>query len=437
MSDTAVNIESLSKAYRIGLKDLGRDSFVKAIFSAIISPFSNYKKLKNVSRISEEEESKDIIWALRDITLEIKKGEAVGIIGKNGAGKSTLLKVLSNITEPTKGRIEIFGRVASLLEVGTGFNPELTGRENIYLNGTILGMTKKEIDRKFDEIIDFSGVEQFIDTPIKRYSSGMKVRLAFAVAAHLEPEILIIDEVLAVGDMEFQRKCLGKMDEISKNDGRTILFVSHNMSAVKTLCDRAVLLKNGLVTSVGSSDNVINDYMNAFKSNTKDGIIPLNYPRHDYYKNKVYFRKILLKSEKGLVTDYFSYHQKIKIFIEVEVLDAIKDGTFMVIIESGNGEKISYSSTSDKENVWVVMQTGYHEFEIELAQNFLPGMYFISLLFVDRQGYPYDHVINVSDFTVGNMRGDGEAYYRWGKVLASVNTLCEWKFPEKIKLKKA
>ena len=193
----------------------------------------------------------DIFWALKDINFEVKKGEVLGIIGKNGAGKSTLLKILSRITEPTGGRIEIYGRIASLLEVGTGFNPELSGRENVYLNGTILGMTKKEIDLKFDEIIDFSGVEKFIDTPVKRYSSGMKVRLAFAVAAHLDPEILIIDEVLAVGDAEFQKKCLGKMHDVAENEGRTVLFVSHNMSAVQTLCSRSVVLENGCLIFLG------------------------------------------------------------------------------------------------------------------------------------------------------------------------------------------
>lgn len=203
-------------------------------------------------------------WALRDVSLEVRPGERIGIIGRNGAGKSTLLKLLARITEPSKGRIALRGRVASLLEVGTGFHPELTGRENIYLNGAILGMHRVEVKRKFDEIVAFAGVEKFLDTPVKRYSSGMYIRLAFAVAAHLEPEILIIDEVLAVGDIEFQRKCLGKMEEVSKNHGRTVLFVSHQLAAVRQLCSHAVWLADGRLVSEGDVDEVVNAYLRSF-----------------------------------------------------------------------------------------------------------------------------------------------------------------------------
>ncbi|SVD34109.1 uncharacterized protein METZ01_LOCUS386963, partial [marine metagenome] len=220
MSDIPIKVNNLSKRYRIGLKEELHDTFVGSMVEWFKSPFSNYKKVKSLSTFSNNGESDDIIWALKDVSFEVKRGEVLGIIGKNGAGKSTLLKILCRITGPTNGQISINGRIASLLEVGTGFHSELSGRENVYLNGTILGMTKSEIDKKFDQIIDFSGVEEFIDTPVKRYSSGMKVRLAFSVAAHLEPEILLIDEVLAVGDLEFQRKCLGKMEEVSQS-GRT------------------------------------------------------------------------------------------------------------------------------------------------------------------------------------------------------------------------
>ena len=207
-------------------------------------------------------ESREEFWALNDVSFDIMPGERVGIIGRNGAGKSTLLKLLSRITEPTKGKISLRGRVASLLEVGTGFHPELTGKENIFLNGAILGMHRNEIQRKFDEIVDFSGVENFLDTPVKRYSSGMYVRLAFAVAAHLEPEILIVDEVLAVGDAEFQKKCMGKMEEVSQGEGRTILFVSHNMAAVRQLCERGLLLQDGVATFVGAIEDALKYYMN-------------------------------------------------------------------------------------------------------------------------------------------------------------------------------
>ena len=259
----AINIENISKCYRIGRKEGRHDSLAKTILGSIKRPFSNFKKYRSLYKFNDSDSDSDIIWSLRDVSFKVEKGAVVGIIGSNGAGKSTLLKILSRITNPTSGKAEICGNVASLLEVGTGFHPELTGRENVYLNGTILGMRKKEIDNKFDEIVDFSGVERFIDTPVKRYSSGMKVRLAFAVAAHLEPDILIIDEVLAVGDTEFQKKCIGKMENVSM-DGRTVLFVSHNLAAVQMLCGHCVLLEKGAVAIDGSTDDVISFYLKKF-----------------------------------------------------------------------------------------------------------------------------------------------------------------------------
>jgi lipopolysaccharide transport system ATP-binding protein len=247
MSDhIAIRAESLGKKYIIGHQKSGdlREAFGQKI-----------KKIFREKTLEQEE-----FWALEDLNFEIRKGEAVGIIGRNGAGKSTLLKLLSRITEPTTGRFTIYGRVSSLLEVGTGFHSELSGRENIFLNGTILGMRRAEVKSKFDEIVDFSGVEKFIDTPIKHYSSGMKVRLAFSVAAHLEPEILIVDEVLAVGDAEFQKKCLGKMNEVSKSEGRTVLFVSHNMSIIKGLCETGLLIDNGRLRNHGQISDVVDQY---------------------------------------------------------------------------------------------------------------------------------------------------------------------------------
>lgn len=252
MSEIAIRVENLGKSYQIGQSKSGdlRESFSQW--------FNKIKGRKN--GYANEAEAKEF-WALKDVNFEVRQGEAVGIIGRNGAGKSTLLKILSRITQPTKGRFEINGRVSSLLEVGTGFHPELSGRENIFLNGTILGMSRQEVKAKFNEIVAFSGVERFIDTPVKHYSSGMKVRLAFSVAAHLEPELLIIDEVLAVGDADFQKKCLGKMDEVSKQEGRTVLFVSHNMGAVKALCTKGIFLKDSTVKSIGTTDLIIADYL--------------------------------------------------------------------------------------------------------------------------------------------------------------------------------
>ena len=247
MADNAIVVENISKKYHLGL--IGGGTLMETLGNRI-----SRKERRN--RTEEKE-----FWALKDISFNVKKGEVVGVIGKNGAGKSTLLKVISRITQPTGGQIKLNGRVASLLEVGTGFHPELTGRENIFLNGSILGMTRKEIKVKFDEIVDFSGVEKFIDTPVKRYSSGMYVRLAFAVAAHLEPEILIIDEVLAVGDLAFQKKCLGKMDKVAKS-GKTVLFVSHNMDSVKALCNRGILLNQGMCTYMGTAQETVDRYQN-------------------------------------------------------------------------------------------------------------------------------------------------------------------------------
>jgi lipopolysaccharide transport system ATP-binding protein len=254
MSDIAIRVENLGKRYRIGAAEKQATTLGQAVRRATTAPF-NYL----ISTLRGPTD-KEIIWALKDVSFEVKYGEVVGIIGRNGAGKSTLLKILSRITEPTKGRARVYGRVGSLLEVGTGFHKELTGRENIYMNGAILGMTRAEIKRKFDEIVDFAGVEQFIDTPVKRYSSGMRIRLAFAVAAHLEPEILLIDEVLAVGDAEFQKKCLGKMDEVAKG-GRTVLFVSHNMGQMTKLCQRTMLLEDGYLKLDDTSQVVVDQYL--------------------------------------------------------------------------------------------------------------------------------------------------------------------------------
>lgn len=265
MSINAIVAENISKRYRIGLKEQMYDSLAGALVSWIKYPLSNYNRLRKLSKFDENGHAEDIIWALKDISFEVPEGEVLGIIGRNGAGKSTLLKILSRITDPTTGVIKIKNKISSLLEVGTGFHPELTGRENIYLNGTIIGMSKKEIDKKFDAIVDFSGVEKFIDTPIKRYSTGMKVRLAFAVAAHIEPEILIIDEVLAVGDIEFQKKCLGKMESVAKQ-GRTVLFVSHNMDTVLSLCNRTILLEDGKILLDGDTKSVIQEYREKFVS---------------------------------------------------------------------------------------------------------------------------------------------------------------------------
>ena len=264
MKQLAIKAENISKQYRLGEVGTGTLTHdLNRFWSKVRGKEDPYLKIGEANDRSSKGDS-DYVWSLRDINFEIEQGDAVGIIGRNGAGKSTLLKLLSKVTKPTTGNFKVNGRIASLLEVGTGFNPEMTGRENIYLNGAILGMRRAEITKKFDEIVAFSGVERYIDTPVKRYSSGMYVRLAFAVAAHLESEILIVDEVLAVGDAEFQKKCLGKMGDVSKGEGRTVLFVSHNLGSVKTLCNNGILLNSGKQVFSGDIDSTINFYNNTF-----------------------------------------------------------------------------------------------------------------------------------------------------------------------------
>ena len=264
MGNIAISVEHLSKSYRLGHADHRPENFRAAVRSFAAAPF---EYLRSRLRPPSKDE---LFWALKDVSFEVKHGEVLGIIGRNGAGKSTLLKILSRITEPTEGRARVYGRVGSLLEVGTGFHPELSGRENIYLNGTILGMKRAEIDKKFDEIVDFSGIEKFLDTPVKRYSSGMYVRLAFAVAAHLEPEILVVDEVLAVGDAEFQKKCLGKMSDVARQ-GRTVLFVSHNMAVLASLCQQCLYLAYGSMENYGHATPIIQTYL-AEQENTHKAI---------------------------------------------------------------------------------------------------------------------------------------------------------------------
>jgi lipopolysaccharide transport system ATP-binding protein len=279
MSEPIITVESLSKRYRIGTKEQQNRSFREVFLDGITAPIRNLRRLNRMTKFKENnpsnnqdqgvagESENDVIWALKDVSFEVKEGEVLGIIGRNGAGKSTLLKILSRVTEPTTGDVKIYGRISSLLEVGTGFHPELTGRENIFLNGAILGMTKKEIERKFDEIIAFAETEKFLDTPVKYYSSGMYVRLAFGVAAHLEPEILIVDEVLAVGDSQFQKKCLGKMHDISAGQGRTILFVSHNMDAIQRLCSKCIMFEDGQLIAHDNTATIVARYLSNNLSN--------------------------------------------------------------------------------------------------------------------------------------------------------------------------
>ncbi|GJQ57459.1 MAG: ABC transporter ATP-binding protein [Candidatus Scalindua sp. AMX11] len=349
----ALKVEHISKCYRIGTKEDVHDSFGASVFDFIKSPIKNYNKYRSYYKFGDikpdqgngpKNDQSDIIWALKDVSFEVKEGEVVGIIGINGAGKSTLLKILSRITNPTSGCATIRGRISSLLEVGTGFHQELTGRENVYLNGSILGMRKKEIVRKFDDIVDFSGIAKFIDTPVKRYSSGMKMRLAFAVAAHLEPEILLIDEVLAVGDARFQKQCLAKMKDIGQH-GRTVIFVSHNMPAVTRLCPRTILLNGGRVHADGDSHKIVSLYMHSEKSTKAerkwDDMIKA--PGDEVVR----LCAVRVKTEEGSVTDVMDIRKPIGIEMEYEVFQSGYEMRVYFYVINENGVTVFPSFDSD------------------------------------------------------------------------------------------
>ncbi len=302
MSNIAIQFDNVGKLYKLGLVGTGTLSHDLNRWwkTTILRQEDPYLKIGETNDRTQKGAS-EYVWALKDINFDVQQGDVVGIIGKNGAGKSTLLKLLSRVTSPTTGAIRAKGRIASLLEVGTGFHPELTGRENIYMNGSIMGMTRREIDRKLDEIVDFAGVERYIDTPVKRYSSGMTVRLGFAVAAFLEPEILVVDEVLAVGDAEFQKKAIGKMQDVSKGEGRTVLFVSHNMAAVRSLCNKGVLLKNGRFHFQGSADDAIDKYIKECVENVETLQLS-EIKRNKNYSNKLKFTNIEYLDEYNNIT---------------------------------------------------------------------------------------------------------------------------------------
>lgn len=365
----AIKAENLGKAYQlgqIGTGTISRD--LERWYASMRGKEDPFLRIGETNDRSTKGES-DVVWSLRDLNFEIEQGDAVGIIGRNGAGKSTLLKILSKVTAPTTGKISGQGRIASLLEVGTGFHPELSGRENIFLNGAILGMRKKEIQRKFDEIVDFAGIERYIDTPVKRYSSGMYVRLAFAVAAHLESEILIVDEVLAVGDAEFQKKCLGKMGDVSKGEGRTVLFVSHNMGSIKQLCNTGILLNNGLLQMYGLVDDAILEYnMNLTKT-----------------INEEYIGKGLIKIANIKYNNSITYNSGIKIQVEFDHNIIITNICLGIKIKDHNGASIIAINNKHYLNQPIVAE-GVKKGTIVITINELklfPGKYFLDLFLGD------------------------------------------------------
>jgi lipopolysaccharide transport system ATP-binding protein len=425
MSDTVIQVEGLSKIYRIGLKEEIHDSLVGAVTDLVKRPIMNLKRLRKLSNFSETGDgSEDIVWAVKDVSFEVKKGEVVGIIGRNGAGKSTLLKILCRITEPTEGRAIVEGRVGSLLEVGTGFHPELTGRENVYLNGVILGMKKAEVEKKFDEIVAFSEVEKFIDTPVKRYSSGMKVRLAFAVAAHLEPEILLVDEVLAVGDAAFQKKCLGKMGDVSK-EGRTVLFVSHNMAAIQQLCNRVILLQAGGIESDGQPTGVVDSYLRLMHGNSDEDISISELPRKAGFGEKVRFLGCSLFNGEGNIASQYKVRDLIEICIELEARE--RDyGDLYINIGINTVQQIriltvtnrsNYGHFSCQKNQTISIKASFDE--LMLA----PGRYNLTLV-AGHRGQPLDVLEYVVPFDVVETVSDQVVYYP--QLLGIIQARASW-----------
>jgi lipopolysaccharide transport system ATP-binding protein len=421
MSTLAVRVENISKQYRIGALDK-HATFREILVDAFTAPFRR-GRLNLQGCNGHGPEAEDTIWALRDVSFEIKKGEIVGIIGRNGAGKSTLLKILSRITEPTLGFAEIHGRVGSLLEVGTGFHGELSGRENIYLNGAILGMRKAEIERKFDEIVAFAEVEKFIDTPVKRYSSGMYLRLAFAVAAHLEPEILIVDEVLAVGDASFQSKCIGKMGAVAK-EGRTILFVSHNVAAVKSLCSRAILLDRGQVDSDGRVDEVVDRYVAANSDVLKSGAIPDDIERIGTGEAKLRSVQLANSSDKPVSELYFE--QPFRVTLAFDVLIDIQDVLIEVNIGKPDGTDVVLSTTIDEGDRAADLTMGHYEVNADFDIVLLPGRYSIGLGIHHPDGMTIDFVRRVLDFRVLKVAQNGNGDYPWDTVRGYVRGFPRW-----------
>lgn len=383
----AIQAENLSKRYIIGHQSKEPYTTLRESITRKTKQF--YNKILHPN-LSSNNATIEEFWALRDINFEINKGDRVGIIGRNGAGKSTLLKILSRITEPTSGRFIARGRVAALLEVGTGFHPELTGRENIYLNGAILGMSKADVKRQFDAIVDFSGVEKFLDTPVKRYSSGMYVRLAFAVAAHLEPDILIVDEVLAVGDAEFQKKCLGKMEDVGK-EGRTVIFVSHNMGAIRQLCDKGILLEKGSLKSINNINSIIGHYFNNSQLIAKGtGDTQIN--------------KILLINQDGSInqTNQVEHNQPLIIQIHIEFLDDCVDGDFGINIRNEFDKTIANVQSFDSRYL-INGKKGTKQIITFIIEKiyFIPGNYSLEVSIVSND-LIINHIENALVFFIQN-----------------------------------
>jgi len=397
MSDIPIRVENLGKKYLLThMGNRGHKKYTAlrdVITEAAMAPFRSLRRRlgKTVEDEQPDSGSHEEFWALKDVSFEIERGEAVGIIGRNGAGKSTLLKLLSRITEPTTGRIEIEGQVASLLEVGTGFHPELTGRENIYLNGAILGMKRAEIKGKFDEIVAFAEVEKFLDTPVKHYSSGMYVRLAFAVAAHLEPDVLIVDEVLAVGDAEFQKKCLGKMKSVSEKDGRTVLFVSHNMQAIRQMCQRVIFLKQGKIVYAGDPHEAISGYLGqGVNAESHTAIDLTDYPRTRSIEGAVFLR-MRFTDGHGQPATSVRLTDNLGVEMDIKVKKPLRQFNLSMAVVHGEGLRV-FSEAYCDQHAMPDLAPGEYTLRFHIPMRFFKmESYFVALTLIEN-GKICDHV---------------------------------------------
>lgn len=370
--------------------------------------------------------AKEGMWALRDVSFDIERGESVALVGRNGAGKSTLLKLLARITLPTEGRALVWGKAASLLEVGTGFQIDLTGRDNVYLNGAILGMSRREIDRKFDDIVEFSGVERFLDTPVKRYSSGMQVRLAFAVAAHLESDVLLVDEVLAVGDLEFQRKCLGKMRSVA-SEGRTVLFVSHNMQAVHRLCPRALLIDSGHVVMDGPTEQVAAEYRRRVDPQQSGGISDISEGVPRMGTGEARLRRVVMRNLEGEITNSFAIGQPFRVALTFEVSEPVQGADVEIGISTPEGERFATAETIDEGYDEVDFPAGLQEITAEIALTMLPRDYVLDVGFHRIRGTSMiDWVERVLSFTVLNVATPGARQFHWAQPRGYVRPATRW-----------
>lgn len=424
-----IKAENISKQYKlgaVGMSNLQDD--VKRLFARLQGKEDPFLKIgeENSRDQSIKKGDSKYVWALKDINFEINKGEVVGIIGKNGAGKSTLLKILSRVTEPTTGQLKYKGRLASLLEVGTGFHPDLTGRDNVFLNGAILGMKRQEIAKKFDEIVEFSGVAKYIDTPVKRYSSGMYVRLAFAVAAHLDPDILIIDEVLAVGDQEFQNKCIEKMKSVAKQ-GNTVLFVSHNLPTVKSFCTKGIFMKHGSIVMNGDINEAINEYLTENKDVAETGVIPRDFFRL-HKTNGATITRVCCVNATGDLCNEFAFGEKIRLRVEFEVEQPINPISIDVMIGTTTGDQYALVTDLSKQAYEGTSRVGVHKLEAEIDENILPGIYSLSSGIADQfSGINYDWLENVFTFRVQNVAKDGGYDYPYTASHGFINLKSNWK----------